>query len=54
MPVMQAALARHDTDSLARLLEQAARVDGSVKGYADGRPWDNLEDIIAGLCRIRQ
>jgi DNA polymerase III subunit delta len=52
MPFMQAALARHDTHSLSLLLEQAALVDGSIKGFADGRPWDNLERLVLGLCRI--
>jgi DNA polymerase-3 subunit delta len=50
VPVMQAALSRHDRDSLARLLELAAAVDGSIKGFAVGRPWDNLEDLVVGLC----
>jgi DNA polymerase III subunit delta len=53
MPFMQAALARHDTLSLSLLLEQAARVDGSIKGFADGKPWDNLERLVLGLCRIQ-
>jgi len=52
MPVMQAALARHSADSLSALLETAFQVDGSVKGFADGKPWDNLERLVIGLCRI--
>jgi DNA polymerase III subunit delta len=52
MPFMLAALARHDTNSLSLLLEQAALVDGSIKGFADGNPWDNLERLVLGLCRI--
>jgi DNA polymerase-3 subunit delta len=52
MPLMQAALSRHNTDSLSRLLEQAAAVDGSIKGFAGGKPWDNLETLIADICRI--
>jgi DNA polymerase-3 subunit delta len=50
MSLMQSALARHDTRSLSRLIEQASRVDGSIKGFARGKPWDNLEDLITGLC----
>ncbi len=50
--LMQAALARHNPQSMAQLLEQATKVDGSIKGYAGGRPWDNLEDLVIGLCRI--
>jgi DNA polymerase-3 subunit delta len=52
MPFMQAALARHDSESLSLLLEQAATVDGSIKGFADGKPWDNLERLVLGLCRV--
>jgi DNA polymerase-3 subunit delta len=52
MPFMQAALARHDMHSLSLLLEQAAEVDGSIKGFADGKPWDNLERLVTGLCRV--
>ena len=50
---MQAALARHDSDSLSQLVEQASAVDGSIKGFAGGKPWDNLENLIAGLCGVR-
>jgi DNA polymerase-3 subunit delta len=53
MPLMQAALARHDSDSLSQLVEQALAVDGSIKGFAGGKPWDNLENLIAGLCGVR-
>ena len=52
MPLMQAALARHDSDSLTGLIEQAALVDGSIKGYADGSPWDRLEQLVTALCRV--
>lgn len=52
MPFMQAALVRHDTNSLSLLLEQAALVDGSIKGFADGKPWDNLERLVTRLCRV--
>jgi DNA polymerase-3 subunit delta len=52
MPLMQAALERHDTASLSGLLEQAAAVDGSIKGFAGGKPWDNLETLIVRLCRV--
>jgi DNA polymerase-3 subunit delta len=51
MPMMQAALTRHDADSLSKLLEAVFAVDGSVKGFADGKPWDNLEQLITDLCR---
>ena len=50
MPLMQAALTRHNTHSLSLLLEQAARADGSIKGFADGKPWDNLSRLVITLC----
>lgn len=49
--LVQAALARHDPESMALLLAQASKVDGSIKGFAGGRPWDNLEDLVISLCR---
>jgi len=52
MPCMQAALARHDFDSLSLLLEEASQVDGSIKGFGSGNPWDNLERLVLGLCRV--
>jgi len=51
VPLMQAALGRHSQASLGRLLEQASGVDGSIKGFAGGRPWDNLEDLVLALSR---
>ena len=51
MPLMQAALTRHNTHSLSLLLEQAARADGSIKGFADGKPWDSLSRLVITLCR---
>ena len=50
IPLMQAALTRHNTHSLSLLLEQAARADGSIKGFADGKPWDNLSRLVITLC----
>jgi DNA polymerase-3 subunit delta len=52
MPIMQAALTRHDANSLSLLLEQASQVDGSIKGFAGGKPWDNLERLVTGLSRV--
>lgn len=51
MPLMQAALSRHDEHSLSLLLQQAALVDGNVKGYAKGNVWDNLERLVISLSR---
>jgi len=47
--VVQQALQRHSSDSLGRLLAQLAVADGSIKGFADGRPWDHLEGIVVVL-----
>lgn len=53
LPLMQAALKRLDSAALANLLDQAVAVDGSIKGYARGRPWDQLERLVTGLCGLR-
>lgn len=50
MSLMQSALSRHDTASLVSLLDQAIRVDGSIKGYAGGKPWDNLDSLVVALA----
>jgi DNA polymerase-3 subunit delta len=50
MATMQAGLARHDKASLDALVAQAARVDGSIKGFDDGRPWDKLERLLLDLA----
>ena len=50
MPFMQAALMRHDTNALSLLLEQASQADRSIKGFADGKPWDNLTRLVVTLC----
>jgi DNA polymerase-3 subunit delta len=50
VPLVQAALSRHDRDSVSRLLQQAIAVDGSIKGYAPGTPWDHLETLITAMC----
>jgi DNA polymerase-3 subunit delta len=50
MGLMQGALRRHDRPALESLLEQAALVDGSIKGFAGGRPWDNLENLVLQLA----
>ncbi|MFK7831417.1 MAG: DNA polymerase III subunit delta [Congregibacter sp.] len=49
--ILQAALGRHNTQSIESLLTLAARIDGSVKGYADGNPWELMEWLVLGLAR---
>jgi DNA polymerase-3 subunit delta len=51
MPVVGAGLARHDLDSLSRLLHRANLADQSIKGLADGRPWDHLGNLTLELAR---
>jgi DNA polymerase-3 subunit delta len=50
MSIMQAALTRHERDAITGLLNQAAITDGSIKGFASGNPWNNLEDLILGVA----
>ncbi|RLQ20828.1 DNA polymerase III subunit delta [Seongchinamella sediminis] len=54
MSLMQGALGRHSRNSLNHLLEQASAVDGSIKGFAGGKPWDNLETLILDLAGARR
>ncbi len=49
--LMQGASSRHNKESLANLLELASTADGSIKGFADGKPWDNLESVILALSK---
>ena len=51
IPMVKAALSRHNNASLTQLLALAARTDGSIKGFADGKPWDNLAALITGLSQ---
>ncbi len=50
LDLMQSALQRHNRGSLIRLLSQAAATDGSIKGFADGRPWDQLERLVLAIA----
>lgn len=47
---MSTALSRHSSRSLSALLVQASTTDGSIKGYAGGKPWDNLENLMLGIA----
>lgn len=51
LPMVKAALSRHNNASLTLLLALAARTDGSIKGFADGKPWDNLAALVTGLSQ---
>jgi len=47
------ALQRHSQRSLLALLERARRVDQSVKGLLDLRPWDELASLVLGFSNPR-
>ncbi len=47
--LIQAALNRHSSTSLAILIELAKEADGAIKGYATGHPWDCLERVALNL-----
>lgn len=49
--IMQAALGRHTADSCTHLLLLAAKIDASIKGYGEGRPWELMESLLLGLSR---
>jgi len=50
-PLVSAGLARHSQDDLADLLHQASLADHSIKGLADGNPWDRLSGLVLELSR---
>jgi DNA polymerase-3 subunit delta len=49
-PVVSAALNRHSLENLAELLRQATLVDHSIKGLADGQPWERLSQLLLSLA----
>lgn len=51
--LLKSALGHHSPDSIDTLISLAARTDGSIKGFADGRPWDNLAELVITLSRGR-
>ncbi|MEZ5556551.1 DNA polymerase III subunit delta [Haliea sp.] len=44
------ALRRHSSRTLGDLLQDALQVDGSIKGYAAGDPWDRLDRLLLTLA----
>jgi len=50
-PVVGAGLARHNMADLAELLHRANLADQSIKGLADGEPWDHLGQLTLDLAR---
>ncbi|GAB3280829.1 DNA polymerase III subunit delta [Parahaliea aestuarii] len=53
LPMVQSALGRHDLDALGELLQLAAAVDGSIKGYARGNTWNQLDNLVTALSGTR-
>ena len=47
---VQACLQRHDSNSLGSLLQLGLTVDGSLKGFAEGDPWDQLDRLLLELA----
>ncbi|MFT7288162.1 MAG: DNA polymerase-3 subunit delta [Halieaceae bacterium] len=50
-PILQAALSRHSTKSSNQMLILAGHVDGCIKGYAQGDPWEAMECLLLALTR---
>jgi len=50
LAAVQACLQRHDSNSLGSLLQQGLTVDGSLKGFAEGDPWDQLDRLLLKLA----
>ena len=48
-PIVSAGLARHTRDDLGELLHRASLVDHSIKGLANGQPWDRLSGLVLEL-----
>ncbi|MEE4659286.1 MAG: DNA polymerase III subunit delta [Halieaceae bacterium] len=49
VPIVTEALQRHHSHALAELLQAASNADQSIKGMADGNPWDHLSRLILEL-----
>ena len=48
-PLVARALQKYRLDQLTALLAQAAEVDGVIKGVRQGRPWDELTQLVIGM-----
>ncbi|HEY7775628.1 MAG TPA: DNA polymerase III subunit delta, partial [Kineobactrum sp.] len=48
--LVQGALQRHNSRSLGELLQLALEVDGCLKGFAQGNPWDRLDRLLFNLA----
>jgi DNA polymerase III delta subunit len=48
-PIVAGALKRLDVASIQALLVALATTDQIIKGARRGRPWDELQRVVAGL-----
>lgn len=48
-PLVARALRNYRLGQLTALLAQAAEVDGVIKGVSQGRPWDELTQLVIGM-----
>lgn len=48
---VRSALKRHNSRALSKMLHSALEVDGSIKGFASGDPWDRLDQLLLSLAR---
>jgi DNA polymerase III subunit delta len=51
MPMVKSALSRHNVNTLSTLLAQALATEGSIKGFSEGGPWDNLAALITAIAQ---
>ena len=48
-PLVARALRNYRLGQLTALLAHAAEVDGVIKGVSQGRPWDELTQLVIGM-----
>jgi DNA polymerase-3 subunit delta len=51
MPAVGAGLSRHSLADLSDLLHRASLADQSIKGLADGNPWDHLTGLVLSMSQ---
>jgi DNA polymerase-3 subunit delta len=51
MPIVGAAVKRHDCRALSYLLHRASLADRSIKGMESGNPWDHLSRLTLEISR---
>lgn len=51
-PLVRSAIKRLDEKTLGRLLRQANAIDKAIKGLRSASAWDELIDLVIGLCGV--